>query len=301
MAFHWNGQEAGRGKRAPRQACYNTSHGPAGMLHRVHRGKYGLPHAGRGSTAAHAGRPGLCRYSCWGQDHQQNGPPWYRSNSSPHSNTYSYSGTRRPAPRSRSCGLDPRNVQAYVDGTSAELTPRSSALTRSRSTRAACSPATSCCSGSGPGGRPTVTAPSTSSSASYARRSTPGRRGTRSSRRATASATSSIPRRSSPSAAGVEDPASEPRGTRSDEAGLWETTVSSVTAGILIVSTSRPACSSAARLRLRLLGRVGHVHLSRGFGPIDTFSETASPRCNSYRAAATDRSPGRAARSTART
>ena len=91
--------------------------------------------------------------------------------------------------------LDPRNVQAYVDGASADLTPTEFRLLYALALeRAACSRATSCCSASGAAGRPTATAPSTSSCASCARRSTAARPGTRSSRRATASATSSRPK-----------------------------------------------------------------------------------------------------------
>ena len=68
MAFHWNGQEAGRGKRARRRACYNTSHGPAGMLHRVHTGKCGLLTPASGFAVSARGPAMLCRYSCWGQE-----------------------------------------------------------------------------------------------------------------------------------------------------------------------------------------------------------------------------------------
>ena len=88
--------------------------------------------------------------------------------------------------------LDPDNVQAYVDGESAELTPtefrlvytlareQGRVLTRDELLQRVWGDA-----------RRTAIAPWTSSSASSARRSTARRRGTRSSTRATASATSS--------------------------------------------------------------------------------------------------------------
>ena len=83
--------------------------------------------------------------------------------------------------------IDPGEVQAFVDGESAELTPTEFrllyqlALERGRS-----SPATSSCRRSGAGARPTETAPSTSSSGGCGTRSTAVPRGTRSSRPVTA-------------------------------------------------------------------------------------------------------------------
>ena len=95
--------------------------------------------------------------------------------------------------------LDPDNVQAYVDGVSAELTPTEFRLiyTLARE-KGESSRATSSSSASGAAERRTATALSTSSSASCARRSTAARSNTPSSTRATASATSSRqkPRRS---------------------------------------------------------------------------------------------------------
>ena len=98
--------------------------------------------------------------------------------------------------------LDPDNVQAYVDGSSADLTPTEFRLlyTLARE-QGRVSRGTSSCSASGAGARPTGIEPSTSSSASSARRSTGARHGTPSSTRATASATSSRPSRSSAQAA----------------------------------------------------------------------------------------------------
>ena len=88
--------------------------------------------------------------------------------------------------------IDPREVQAYVDGESAELTPTEFKLLYTLAQEPGrVRRATSCCRRSGAGARPTGTGPSTSSSAGFATRSTSARRSTRSSRRATASATSS--------------------------------------------------------------------------------------------------------------
>ena len=90
--------------------------------------------------------------------------------------------------------LDTKNVQAYVDDQSADLTPTEFRLLYALALEmGACSPATSCSSASGAGAPRTATAPSTSSSASCARRSTIAPPRTRSCRRATASATSSSP------------------------------------------------------------------------------------------------------------
>ena len=91
--------------------------------------------------------------------------------------------------------VDPDEVQAYVDGESADLTPtefrllyalaleRGRVVTRDELLQR-----------SGVAARATATAPSTSSCGGCGRRSTAARRVTRSSRRATAWATSSSPR-----------------------------------------------------------------------------------------------------------
>ena len=94
--------------------------------------------------------------------------------------------------------LDPDNVQAYVDGKSAELTPTEFRLlyTLARE-KGRVRRETNSSSASGVGAPRTATAPSTSSSASSARRSTAARHVTPSSTRATASATSSKQSRSS--------------------------------------------------------------------------------------------------------
>ena len=94
--------------------------------------------------------------------------------------------------RSRSCAIDPREVQAFVDGKSAELTPTEFKLLYTLALdRGAWSPATSSSKRSGDGGRPIATERSTSSCGVCGRRSIATHRSTRSSRRASASVTSS--------------------------------------------------------------------------------------------------------------
>ena len=88
--------------------------------------------------------------------------------------------------------IDPRQVQAYIDGESAGLTPTEFRLLyASRWSEVASSAATSSSRSSGADARGIGTEPWTCSSASFATRSTAARRATHSSRRATASATSS--------------------------------------------------------------------------------------------------------------
>ena len=210
-------------------------------------------------------------------------------------------GTRAQEPRRgdeikvEELRLDPRNVQAYVDGASAELTPTefrllyALALDQGRVLT-----------------RDELLQRVWGRRASHRDRTVDvfvrklrekidaARRGTPSSRRATASATSSTPRRSSCSAAGVEeheraarDPIGRGRALRDDE--------SSVTAGTLIVCTSKPTCSSAARpVGLGLLGRVGHRHVhGRVRAGGDVQREGFTPLELRFPAAATGRSPGR--------